>query len=50
MVWSAAPSKAFTQRLGQAGFAVEEVQARANKGKGMRHVIWVATAKTAPAR
>ena len=49
-VWSAAPSKAFTQRLQQAGFAVEEIQARANKGKGMRHVIWVATAKTAPAK
>jgi spermidine synthase len=42
-VWSAAPSKAFTQRLQRAGFAVEEVQARANKGKGVRHVIWVAT-------
>lgn len=42
-VWSAAPSKAFTQRLQHAGFAVEEIQARANKGKGMRHVIWVAT-------
>ena len=42
-VWSAAPNKAFTQRLQQAGFKVEEVQARANKGKGMRHVIWVAT-------
>jgi spermidine synthase len=41
-VWSAAPSKIFTQRLGQAGFKVEEVAARANKGKGVRHVIWVA--------
>jgi spermidine synthase len=49
-VWSAAPSKVFTQRLQQAGFAVEEIQARANKGKGVRHVIWVATAKAAPAR
>jgi len=42
-VWSAAPSKKFTDRLGQAGFAVEEVKARANKGRGMRHIIWVAT-------
>jgi spermidine synthase len=42
-VWSAAPSKAFTQRLQQAHFTVEELQARANKGKGMRYVIWVAT-------
>jgi spermidine synthase len=44
-VWSAAPSKPFTQRLQQAGFAVEEVNARANKGRGLRHVIWVATRK-----
>jgi spermidine synthase len=42
-VWSAAPSAAFTQRLGQAGFAVEEIKARANKGRGVRHIIWVAT-------
>lgn len=42
-VWSAAPSKAFTVALQRAGFAVEERQARANKGKGVRHVIWVAT-------
>ncbi len=42
-VWSAAPSKAFVQRLEQAGFAVEEVKARANKGRGVRHIIWVAT-------
>jgi spermidine synthase len=42
-VWSAAPSKAFVNRLEQAGFAVEEVKARANKGRGVRHIIWVAT-------
>jgi spermidine synthase len=42
-VWSAAPSPAFTDRLGRAGFAVEEVKARANKGRGVRHVIWLAT-------
>lgn len=42
-VWSAAPSKAFTGALQRAGFQVEEVQARANKGKGVRHTIWVAT-------
>ena len=47
-VWSAAPSKAFTMRLQQAGFTVEEVQARANKGRGVRHVIWVATNGKAP--
>jgi spermidine synthase len=42
-VWSAAPSKAFTNALQRAGFKVEELQARANKGRGVRHVIWVAT-------
>ncbi len=42
-VWSAAPSKAFTLALQRAGFQVEEIQARANKGKGVRHVIWAAT-------
>src|ERR1700760_1914188 len=42
-VWSAAPNKAFVDRLGHAGFAVEEVKARANKGRGGRHIIWVAT-------
>lgn len=42
-VWSAAPSAAFTSRLGQAGFKVEEIKARANKGRGVRHIIWVAT-------
>jgi spermidine synthase len=42
-VWSAAPNAAFVARLGRAGFVVEEVKARANKGRGVRHVIWVAT-------
>jgi spermidine synthase len=42
-VWSAAPNAAFVSRLGRAGFAVEEVKARANKGRGVRHIIWVAT-------
>jgi spermidine synthase len=42
-VWSAAPSAAFTNRLRQTGFAVEEIKARANKGRGVRHTIWVAT-------
>ena len=43
LVWSAAPNKDFTRRLGHAGFKVEEVEARAHKGRGARHVIWVAT-------
>ncbi len=43
-VWSAAPDRHFTRRLGDAGFAVDEIAlaARAN-GKGPRHVIWFAT-------
>ena len=44
-VWSAAPDARFTRRLGKAGYAVEEVLARASAaGKGARYVIWLATA------
>src|SRR6185312_7699525 len=43
-VWSAAPNNAFRRRLVQAGFAVDEVEARANRGRGARHVVWIATA------
>jgi spermidine synthase len=42
-IWSAAPSDAFTTGLQRAGFVVEIVKARANKGRGMRHIIWAAT-------
>ena len=42
-VWSAAPDREFVIRLGRAGFAVEEIKVRANKGRGGRHVIWAAT-------
>ena len=43
-VWSAAADPAFTRRLGQAGFAVEEISVRARQnGKGPQHVIWLAT-------
>jgi len=43
-VWSAAPDNAFARRMGDAGFAVEEVAVRArNNGKGPRHVIWFGT-------
>ncbi|MGJ4857152.1 hypothetical protein ACN6KF_003137 [Labrys sp. La1] len=42
-VWSQGPSSAFARRLHQAGFAVDEVRVRANKGRsGARHVIWFA--------
>ena len=44
-IWSAAPDKEFALRLGRAGFAVEEIMARANKGRGVRHIIWAATNK-----
>jgi len=40
-VWSAGPDPRFARRLGEAGFAVEEVVVRARQnGKGPRHVIW----------
>ncbi len=43
-VWSASRNPKFTQRLGKAGFAVEEVPVRANgAGGGARHMIWIAT-------
>jgi len=42
-VWSAAPDAGFARRLGEAGFAVEEVRVRArSNGKGPWHVIWFA--------
>ena len=43
-IWSAAPDAAFGKRLGQAGFAVDEVRVRAREnGKGPIHTIWFAT-------
>ena len=43
-VWSSAPDPAFTRRLRQAGFGVEEKRVRANGSRGgARHVIWLAT-------
>lgn len=41
-VWSSGPCRAFTDRLRQAGFDAEEVVVRAHRGKGARHVIWLA--------
>ena len=41
-VWSAGSDRAFTKRLGKAGFQVEEVPVRAHRGKGARHLIWIA--------
>lgn len=42
-VWSVQPDDAFTGRLARAGFAVEERRARARRGKGGRHTLWLAT-------
>ncbi|TGQ67391.1 hypothetical protein EN829_023765 [Mesorhizobium sp. M00.F.Ca.ET.186.01.1.1] len=42
-VWSQGPDAGFTRRLKQAGFAVEEVNTRANGKRGARHVIWIAS-------
>ncbi|MHA6722841.1 spermine/spermidine synthase domain-containing protein [Sphingomonas sp. RS2018] len=42
-VWSAGDDTAFTRRLNDAGFAVDQVAVRArSNGKGPRHVIWFA--------
>jgi spermidine synthase len=42
-IWSSAPDRAFTARLKQTGFTVDEVKVRANgRGGGARHVIWIA--------
>ena len=43
-IWSAGSDAAFTRRLQNAGFAVEEIAVKArDNGKGPRHVIWFAT-------
>lgn len=43
-VWSAHPCAPFTKRLGQAGFAVEEIRLRARgRQGGGRHTVWLAT-------
>ena len=40
-VWSNAPDAGFAARLHRAGFAVEEVRARAAGGRGARYLIWL---------
>jgi spermidine synthase len=43
-VWSSGPNAAFSRRLRDAGFEVDEVNVRATaKRKGARHVIWFGT-------
>ena len=44
-IWSAGADAAFTKRLKQAGFTVDEVRVRAREnGKGPIHTIWFASA------
>jgi spermidine synthase len=44
-VWSSGPDAKFSQRLRNAGFAVDEVRARASGSRGgARHIIWIARA------
>jgi spermidine synthase len=43
-VWSSGPNAAFTKRLSDSGFDVNEVRVRATgRGGGSRHIIWIAT-------
>ncbi len=43
-VWSSGPNAAFSKRLTESGFDVNEVRVRATgRGGGSRHVIWIAT-------
>ena len=43
-VWSSGPHPLFSGRLGNAGFAVNEVAVRATaRRRGARHIIWFAT-------
>jgi len=44
-VWSVSSAPRFTKLLKRAGFTVEEQRVRAHKGKGARHVIWLASRK-----
>jgi len=41
-VWSAGPSKEFSQRLRKVGFKVDEQRVHAHGKKGTKHVIWFA--------
>jgi spermidine synthase len=41
-VWSGGQHPGFTARLRRAGFEAEEHRVRARRGKGARHVIWIA--------
>jgi spermidine synthase len=42
-VWSAGSDDGFVARLNKTGFGVEEVPVRANRKRGTRQIIWIAT-------
>jgi spermidine synthase len=49
-IWSGYPENGFADRLEDAGFVVEEVIMRTGeRGRGARHVIWLATREHWPA-
>lgn len=41
-VWSAGTDPPFSKRLRKAGFEVDEIPVKAHRGKGARHLIWIA--------
>ena len=45
-VWSSGPDPDFTRRLKDSGFAVDAVNTRAGRKRGVRHVIWLAVKPT----
>jgi spermidine synthase len=46
-VWSAGSDDGFVARLNKTGFGVEEVPVRANRKRGTRQIIWIATKEKA---
>ncbi len=42
-IWSSGPDRRFTRRLGDAGFAAQEISVRVNGARGARRMIWIAT-------
>jgi spermidine synthase len=49
-VWSAAPDRAFGDRLRRLRFRVEEITVRAHGKRGLRHLIWAAERQGGRAR
>jgi hypothetical protein len=42
-VWSISPDQAFSKRLKNAGFSVDEIPVRTRGRRGARHMIWLGT-------